>query len=62
MVGGGTKIIWSKHNCLTRRKKIQNKYPDRDPGSVQQPQPESQMTDIAKSNNMSPGALCNKWN
>ena len=43
--GSGPKIIWPKHNCSTR--KISNKSdPHRDPGSVQQPHPENQVTDI----------------
>ena len=59
--GSGPKIIWPKHNCPTR-KKSKKSNPHRYPGSVQQPHPENQVTDIAKSNNMSPGALCEKWN
>ena len=45
-------------------KKFQKEYPHRDPGSVQQLHPESQVTDIAtkQSNNTSPGTLCKKWN
>ena len=33
---------------LSHQKKIQKEYPHRDPGSVQQPHPENQVTDMVK--------------
>ena len=40
---------------LPHQKKNPKRVTPRDPGSVQQPNPEIQVTDIVKSNNMSPG-------
>ena len=51
--GSGPGIIWPKCSCPTKTSKKNN--PHRDPRSVQQPNQEIQVTDIVKSNNMSPG-------
>ena len=46
---------------LPHQKKTKKNNSDRNPGSVQQSHPENQVIGIAKSNNMSPGALYEKW-
>ena len=65
LCGGFLEEEWIKDYLaqaqLPLQKKSQKSDPHRDPGSVQQLHPENQVTDIAKSNNMSPGALCGKW-
>ena len=64
--GDGGEVNWRLFVPSTTaplENKLPKDCPHRDPGSVQQPYPENQLTDTTKSsNNMSPGAQCDKWN
>ena len=60
-MGGVDQRLFGPSATAPPEKKSKKNKPHRDSGGVQQSHPENQVTDIAKSNNMSPGALSKKW-